>query len=106
MAGRGRWPQQSAVATIAIGYADGISRSFGNGKGHFLVNGHPAPTLGNICMDMCMLNVTGIPCQEGDEVVVFGPEWPLEAVAAMGNLIPYELLSGISARVKRVYRVE
>lgn len=91
------------VATVKIGYADGYSRRFGNGVGKMLVNGHLAPTIGNICMDMCMLDVTDIPANEEDEVIVF-PDLA-EAAASIGT-IPYELLVNISSRVKRVYFYE
>jgi len=92
--------RDSRIATIKIGYADGYSRLFGNGVGSMLVNGRLAPTIGNVCMDMCMLDVTDVPAGEGDEVTVF-PD--LAAAAEAIGTIPYELLANISARVKRVY---
>ena len=94
------------IATVAIGYADGINRRLGNGIGKFLVNGRLAPIVGNVCMDMCMLDVTDIPVREGDEVIVFGPELPVTKLAESLGTIPYEVLAGISQRVKRVYYQE
>jgi len=91
------------VGTIAIGYADGIGRIFGNGNASFWVNGKLAPTIGNICMDMCMIDLDGIEAQEGDEVIIFGPELSLPKLCEQVGLIPYEMLTGISPRVKRVY---
>lgn len=100
---RGRPTTRARVATIPIGYADGIPWQAGEGKVHFIVNGKPAPTLGRICMDLCMLDVTGIECREGDVVEVFGRHQPVASLAHALNTIPYALLSGISQRVKRVY---
>ncbi|MFY8131707.1 MAG: alanine racemase, partial [Bacteroidia bacterium] len=91
------------VGTIAIGYADGIGRQFGNGKASFWVNGKLAPTIGNICMDMCMIDLDGIEAKEGDDVILFGPELPLPQLCQQVGIIPYELLTGISPRVKRIY---
>ncbi len=92
------------IATIGIGYADGIDRRLGNGNGKFLVHNQPAPTVGNICMDLCMLDVTHIPAvEEGDEVIIFGKELPIQQVARQAGTIAYEILTGISGRVKRVY---
>lgn len=90
-------------ATLPIGYADGLSRKNGNRQGSVLVNGHHAPIVGNVCMDMCMVDVTGIPCKEGDDVVVFGEGYPITEFAKNSETIPYEVLTGISSRVKRVY---
>ncbi len=100
---KGRLKRDSVIATVAIGYADGINRRLGNGIGKFLVNGRLAPIVGNVCMDMCMLDVTDIPVREGDEVIVFGPELPVTKLAESLGTIPYEVLAGISQRVKRVY---
>ncbi len=91
------------VGTIAIGYADGIGRAFGNGKAAFWVNGKLAPTIGNICMDMCMIDLDGIEAKEGDDVILFGPELPLPQLCKQVGMIPYEMLTGISPRVKRIY---
>ncbi len=91
------------IATLPLGYADGIGRLAGNGKITVLVNGREAPTIGNICMDMLMVNVSGISCKEGDEVVVFGRNHSIEKLAAALGTIPYEILTNVSQRVKRVY---
>lgn len=91
------------IATVGIGYADGFRRSMGNHKGKMMVNGKPAPVVGNVCMDMCMLDITDIPAQEGDEVIVFGAEYPVTAFAKDAETIPYEVLTNISQRVKRIY---
>lgn len=91
------------IAIVPIGYADGFSRILGNGRGHLMVAGQLAPTVGNICMDMCMLDITNIEADEGDEVIVFGPERPMTELASEMGTIPYEVLSGLSRRVKRVY---
>lgn len=95
--------KDSMIATVPIGYADGYSRKFGNGHGFMLVNGKKATTVGNICMDMTMLDISGINADEGDEVIVFGAGNPVTDLAESLNTISYEILSGVSARVKRVY---
>lgn len=95
--------QDAVIATVRIGYADGYPRNLSNGKGHMWVNGKQAPVTGNVCMDMTMLDVTGIAAQEGDEVIVFGEQLPVAQVARWASTIPYEILTGISQRVKRVY---
>lgn len=94
------------TATVAIGYADGIARYLGNGKFGMKVNGNFCPIIGNVCMDMCMLDVTDIDCQEGDEVIVFDSQAEIKKMAELGQTIPYEILTGISQRVKRVYYKE
>lgn len=91
------------TATIPVGYADGLNRKHGNRKGHILVNGEPAPIIGSVCMDMVMVDVTDIPCNEGDEVIIFGEGYPIEEFARNAETISYEVLTGISSRVKRVY---
>jgi alanine racemase len=93
----------STIATVRIGYADGYPRLLGNGKGKMLVNGKLAPVIGNVCMDMTMLDITGIPAGEGDDVIVFGETLPVSEVAAWADTIAYEMLTNISQRVKRVY---
>lgn len=93
----------SHIAVVRIGYADGYSRALGNGVGHMLVNGFLAPVVGNVCMDMAMLDVTGIPVSEGDEVIVFGQDLPVSRLAEWAGTIPYEILTNVSQRVKRVY---
>lgn len=96
-----------SIATVRIGYADGYPRKLGNGKGFMWVNGKLAPTIGAICMDMTMIDVTGIEHLEtGTSVTVFGPELPVEKVASWAETIPYEIFTGISQRVKRVYYEE
>jgi Alr-MurF fusion protein len=95
--------RDTTLAIVPIGYADGLSRALSNGKGHVSVNGEKVPIIGNICMDMTMIDITGIDAREGDEVIVFGQDMPIQDLAdAMGS-IPYEILTGISQRVKRVY---
>lgn len=89
--------------TLPIGYADGLSRKNGNRQGSVLINGHRAPIVGNVCMDMCMVDVTGVPCQEGDDAVIFGEDYPIEEFARNSETIPYEVLTNVSERVKRVY---
>jgi alanine racemase len=91
------------VATVPIGYADGLSRRLSNGKGCMLVNGKMAPVVGNVCMDMCMIDVTNIAANEGDEVIVFGDQYPIQRIAKDLGTIPYEVLTNVSRRVKRVY---
>jgi len=93
----------SRIATIPIGYADGVNRHFGRGKVSFYVNGKMAPTIGNICMDACMIDVTDIDCAVGDSVEIFGRNAPLQRLADVLDTIPYEILTSVSPRVKRVY---
>jgi alanine racemase len=96
--------RESKVATVRLGYADGYPRNLGNGKGCMLVNGQLAPTIGNVCMDMTMIDVTDIPnVQEGNEVTVFGKGLSVGEVSRWADTIPYEILAGVSQRVKRVY---
>lgn len=95
--------KDATIATVRIGYADGYSRSLSNGVGKMLVNGHLASVVGKVCMDMTMLDISGINAQEGDEVVVFGEQLPVKNIADWSNTISYEVLTNISQRVKRVY---
>jgi Alr-MurF fusion protein len=96
--------KDSLIATVRIGYADGLSRQLGNGKGFMWVNGKTAPVIGNVCMDMTMIDITGIPnVNVGDEVEIFGKNIPVQQVAEWCNTISYEVLTGVSQRVKRVY---
>jgi Alr-MurF fusion protein len=96
--------RESMIATVRIGYADGLSRQLGNGKGYMLVNGKAAPVIGNVCMDMTMIDITGIDdVQTGDEVEVFGKNIPVQQLAERMNTIAYEVLTSVSQRVKRVY---
>lgn len=100
---RGQLMRKSRIATIPIGYADGMNRHFGRGAISVLVNGHEAPTVGNICMDACMIDVTDIDCKIGDSVEIFGPNAPLQRLAETLDTIPYEILTSVSPRVKRIY---
>ena len=93
----------SRIAAIPIGYADGLDRHLGNGRGYCWVNGHPAPYMGNICMDVCMIDVTDVPCREGDSVEIFGEHLPAARLAEWLDTIPYEILTSVSDRVKRVF---
>lgn len=95
--------EDMTIATIPIGYADGLSRILSNGRGKLWVNGKPAAIAGNVCMDMCMINITGMDVNEGDEVVVFDEQHNIEEMAKDLNTIPYEVLTNVSRRVKRVY---
>ncbi len=99
----GALTRDSRIAAIPIGYADGLDRHLGNGNGEVLINGLRAPIIGNICMDICMIDVTDIPCQEGDRVEIFGENLPVQEIARRLNTIPYEVLTSISNRVKRIY---
>ena len=99
-------PEGGKIATVKIGYADGYSRALGNGVGKMLLNGKLVPTIGKICMDMCMLDITGLDVSEEDEVIVFNDQLKVEEIARSINTIPYEILTGISQRVKRVYYYE
>lgn len=95
------------IATVAIGYADGLLRVFGNENTYLMVNGSPCPILGSICMDMCMIDVSNISAQEGDEVIVFdGLLRDLDDFAASGNMISYEVLCSLSERIQRNYTQE
>jgi len=94
------------VATIAIGYADGYDRRFSNGKGSVMIHGQKAPVIGNVCMDMTMVDITGIEAKEGDEVIIYGEGISLKDLASSIGTIPYELLTNISSRVKRVYYMD
>ena len=101
---RGKLFRDSRIASIPIGYADGWDRLFGNGKAYCLVHGKKAPYVGNICMDVCMIDITDIPeAQEGDQVLLFGNELSPSKLADIAGTIPYEILTSVSSRVKRVY---
>jgi alanine racemase len=100
----GKVNQDSLIATLRIGYADGYPRILGNGKGKMLLANTLAPVIGNVCMDMVMLDITGLEnIHEGDEVIVFGENPSLQMLAEWAGTIPYEIMTGISQRVKRVY---
>ena len=91
------------TATIPIGHADGISRQFGNGNGYVVINNQKAAIIGNVCMDMIMVNVTNVDCEEGDQVIVFNGQHKASTLAESGHTISYEILTAISQRVKRQY---
>ncbi|UKK51458.1 bifunctional UDP-N-acetylmuramoyl-tripeptide:D-alanyl-D-alanine ligase/alanine racemase [Prevotella sp. E13-17] len=95
--------RDSMIAAIPIGYADGLNRHLGNRHGYCLVNGQKAPYVGNICMDVAMIDVTGIDCHEGDSVEIFGKNLPVTVLSDTIDTIPYEVLTGVSNRVKRIY---
>ncbi len=95
--------KEMTIATVGIGYADGLNRRLGNGVGKMLVMGQLAPIVGNICMDMTMIDITGIPAREGTEVIIFGQDYTIMELAKQMETIPYEVLTSISSRVKRVY---
>ncbi|PZX58325.1 UDP-N-acetylmuramoyl-tripeptide--D-alanyl-D-alanine ligase [Algoriphagus ratkowskyi] len=94
------------IATLALGYADGYDRRFSNGKGYVLIHGKQAPIIGNVCMDMCMVDVSGMDVKAGDEAIVYGEKISLKELAERIGTIPYELLTNISTRVKRVYYLD
>ncbi|MBE6273953.1 MAG: bifunctional UDP-N-acetylmuramoyl-tripeptide:D-alanyl-D-alanine ligase/alanine racemase [Bacteroides sp.] len=100
---KGRLNRDSRIAAIPIGYADGLNRRLGNGHAYCLVKGQKAPYVGNICMDVCMIDVTDIDCREGDKVIIFGDELPVTVLADALDTIPYEILTSVSNRVKRIY---
>ncbi|HOX81971.1 MAG TPA: bifunctional UDP-N-acetylmuramoyl-tripeptide:D-alanyl-D-alanine ligase/alanine racemase [Chryseolinea sp.] len=103
---KGQAEEEMTLATIAIGYADGFSRAFSNGRGEVLINGQCAHVIGNVCMDMTMIDITGIDAREGDEVIVFGKGLPIGELAKKIQTIPYEILTSTSERVKRVFVTE
>lgn len=107
--GYGRWGKADVaktIATIAIGYADGFSRAFSRGKGKVFVNGKVVPVIGNVCMDMTMIDITDVDAKAGDEVIIFGDAMPIQQVAESIGTIPYEILTNTSERVKRVFFAE
>ena len=103
---KGSMPDGGKIAVIPIGYADGLSRSLSNGKISFLINGKFVPVVGNICMDLCMVDVSNIEAKIGDEVIIFGDEFTANDVARLLKTISYEVITGISERVKRIYYQE
>jgi alanine racemase len=100
---KGKLEKDAQIATVGIGYADGLNRRLSNGKGHMVVAGKKCPIVGNICMDMTMIDVTGLDVHEGDEVIVFGPGYTIVEMAKDLETIAYEVLTSVSQRVKRVY---
>lgn len=102
--GRGVTARRSVIATVPAGYADGINRHLGNGAGRFRVRGVACPTIGNICMDQCMIDVTDVPgASVGDEVEIFGADAPVESLASTLGTIPYEIFTSVGPRVRRIY---
>lgn len=101
---RGVLTRDSVVATVPVGYADGFNRHCGRGNWHVMVNGHRCPVVGNICMDICMVDVTDVPgVRVGDPVTIFGRENTVMEMADVLDTIPYECLTSVSPRVRRVY---
>ena len=100
---KGQLERTSRIAAIPIGYADGLNRHLGRGNAYCLVNGQKAKYVGNICMDVCMIDVTDIDCKEGDMVEIFGDHLPVRVLSDALDTIPYEVLTSVSTRVKRVY---
>lgn len=103
---KGKIERKSRIGVVPIGYADGLKRELDNGNASFYVNGKAAPIIGNICMDMCMIDLTGIDCKEDDTAILFNDDYPVERIAEACNTIPYEILTSISQRVKRIYYQE
>src|SRR5690606_11071737 len=99
----GKIEKETSIATLPIGYADGFSRALGNGKHGVHINGEFCKTVGSICMDMCMVDITNLNCKEGDEVIIFENALQLSEMAQALNTITYEVLTNVSGRVKRVY---
>ena len=95
-------PEGTVIATIPVGYADGVDRHLSCGKGYFTVNGHRVPTIGNICMDMSMLDVTGLDVKVGDTVTIFGEDPSISDLASVLGTIPYEILTSVPRRIERV----
>ena len=103
--GYGRWGKAhtgTRIATIPVGYADGIDRHLGRGAASFSLNGRRVPTIGNICMDMCMLDVTGVPAEVGDTVTIFGTDPTVTELADILGTIPYEILASVPRRIERL----
>ncbi len=100
---RGKLSRPSRIAALPIGYADGLNRHLGCGNGCCVVNGKRAPYVGNICMDVCMIDVTDIPCAEGDSVEIFGDALSVTEISELLDTIPYEVFTSVSTRVKRIY---
>ena len=101
--GRGASDHEREIAVIPVGYADGLRRSMGEGRGSLFIRGRRVPITGSICMDMCMADVTGMKVEAGDEAEVFGAHISIDEIAALCNTIPYEILTSIPPRVKRIY---
>jgi alanine racemase len=99
----GKLKGHGLIGVIPVGYADGLNRKLGNGRGRFLIKNKLVPTVGNICMDMCMADISETDAKEGDEVIIFGDDYQVTELARQLETIPYEILTGISGRVKRIY---
>ncbi|HOZ31029.1 MAG TPA: bifunctional UDP-N-acetylmuramoyl-tripeptide:D-alanyl-D-alanine ligase/alanine racemase [Bacteroidales bacterium] len=99
----GKLKKNSIIATVPVGYADGLDRRLGNGNWCFMLNGKKAYTCGDICMDMCMIDITDIPAKESDEVIIFAPQNSILEMSNILKTIPYEVITGISPRIKRIY---
>ena len=95
-------PEGTRIATIPVGYADGINRHLGRGNASFCLNGHRVPTIGNICMDMCMLDITGVDAKVGDTVTIFGSDPTVGELAGILGTIPYEILTSVPRRIERI----
>ncbi|MDT3356002.1 MAG: alanine racemase [Bacteroidota bacterium] len=95
-------PEGTVIATIPVGYADGIDRHLGRGNASFSLNGHRVPTIGNICMDMCMLDITGVDAKVGDTVTIFGEDPTVNELADILGTIPYEILTSVPRRIERI----
>ena len=95
-------PDGTVIATIPVGYADGVDRHLSRGKGMFMINGHKVPTIGNICMDMCMLDVTDLDVKVGDTVTIFGEDPTITDLAEVLGTIPYEILTSVPRRIERI----
>lgn len=95
-------PEGTVIATIPVGYADGVDRHLSRGKASFMLNGHRVPTIGNICMDMCMLDVTGVDVKVGDTVTIFGESPTVSELAEILGTIPYEILTSVPRRIERI----
>lgn len=103
---KGKIEKDSTIATIRIGYADGLDRRFGNGVGSVIVNGQKVPIVGNVCMDLTMIDITGVDAKEGDAVIIFGEGQSVTELADKIGTIPYEILTSVSHRVKRIFYKE
>lgn len=99
----GKVKKEITIGVIPVGYADGLDRKLGNGNGKFLIGKKFVKIIGNVCMDMCMVDISGLDVNEGDEVIIFGDDYPISELAKQLNTIPYEILTSISGRVKRIY---
>ena len=95
-------PSGTVIATIPVGYADGIDRHLSRGKASFMLNGHRVPTIGNVCMDMSMLDITGVDAQVGDTVTIFGEDPTISELASILDTIPYEVITSVPRRIKRI----